>query len=136
MYDLELLYDLQVLLHQGDYAEYRFSTAFFYRNGRPLKSEHRLRTARISKGSPLEVELLTEGAKIAVVWAFLQALMKIESFRLNRQKTKLEIEKLKLEVLRMERQATGDLDRRAEERQANQILSNSHSQAEFEPDQT
>src|SRR5438132_56717 len=84
MYDLELLYDLQVLLYEKDYANYSFSTAFFYRNGRPLKLEHRLRTVRISKDSPLEL-VLTYGAKIVVMWAFLQALMKIESFRLNRQ---------------------------------------------------
>lgn len=99
-YDFELLHDLILLSYVEDYSNYRFSQFFFYRNGRPLKQNHRLRTIKIIKQSPLTIELVLAGiiGTSGAVWAIIQALEKISNWQLNRKKLELEIKKLKLET--------------------------------------
>jgi len=98
-YDLELLHDLFLLLYVEDYHDYKFSRRFFYRRGRPLKSNHRLRTFRIIKESPLTIELIVSIVVVSsgAFWALIQAIEKIVNYKINREKLKLEIEKLRRE---------------------------------------
>jgi hypothetical protein len=83
-----------------DYSDYKFSPFFWYRRGRPLKANHKIRATRIIKESPLTVELILSGVILlsGAFWALVQAIEKISNWKLNREKTRLEIEKLKKEL--------------------------------------
>ncbi len=100
LYDIELIHDLCLIIGAEDYSDYGFSRFFWYRNGRPIKQNHKLRAARIIKDSPLTIELLLTGivAFPTSLWLLIQAIDRISNFRLNRRKLELEIEKLQLEV--------------------------------------
>jgi hypothetical protein len=106
LYDFELLHDFSLLICAEDYSDYRFSRNFWYRTGRPIKIEHRLRAAKIVKESPLTVELIIAAVPVATgaLWVLLQAIEKVQNWRLNREKLRLEIDKLRLEkvLLRVE----------------------------------
>ncbi|MDO8532063.1 MAG: hypothetical protein Q7T26_07840 [Dehalococcoidia bacterium] len=58
LYDLELLHDYLVMVLDEDYSRYKFSQYFYYRKGRRLKEIQRLRLAKITKASPLTIELI------------------------------------------------------------------------------
>jgi len=78
-YDFELLYDLSLMLCVEEYDSYRFSRAFWYRRGRPIKAEHKLRVAKIVKESPLTIELGIAGfvAATGTMWIMIQIIEKI-----------------------------------------------------------
>jgi hypothetical protein len=42
LYDFNLLYDCITLATLSNYENYQFSYNFWYRNGQPLKAEHKL----------------------------------------------------------------------------------------------
>jgi len=98
-YDFELLHDFSLLLYAEEYYNYRFSQYFWYRRGRPLKDEHRLRALKIIKESPLTVELIlsTVAVSSGAIWVIVQAIEKISNWKLNKEKLKLEVENLRLE---------------------------------------
>jgi hypothetical protein len=98
-YDFELLHDFSLLLYAEEYYDYRFSQYFWYRRGRPLKDEHRLRALEIIKKSPLTVELILSVVAVSsgAIWVIVQAIEKISNWKLNKEKIKLEVEKLRLE---------------------------------------
>lgn len=112
LYDFELLHDFSLLIYMDEYREYKFTQYFWYRKGRPLKSEHKIRAIRIIKKSPLTIELIFGG--MAAFWLLIQAIEKISNWRLNRQKLKLEVERLKYEG----EKAKVELVRKLEERKA------------------
>lgn len=95
LYDFELLYDLVTILTYPDYSGYPLTRYFWYRKGRATKPEHKIRTLRIIKESPLIIEIILGG--VGAFWALIQALEKVGNWRLNRKKLKLEIEILELE---------------------------------------
>jgi cell division protein FtsB len=105
-YDFELLHDFSILLCVEDYDNYIFSHIFWYRNGRRLKDCHRLRVVKIIKESPLTVELVISSFAVlsGALWVFLQAIEKIDNWKLNQQKLSLEIEKLSLENEKIKRE--------------------------------
>jgi hypothetical protein len=109
-----------LILCVEDYRDYKFSRYFWYRNGRPIKTDHRLRVRRIAKESPLTIELILAGVSISsgALLMLLQAIEKIQNWRLNREKLKLEVEKLRMEgeKLRLE------LEQKVKEREAFYIL--------------
>ena len=98
-YDFELLHDFSLLLCAEEYYGYRFSQYFWYRRGRPLKDEHRLRVLKIIKESPLTVELILSIVAVSsgAIWVIVQAIEKISNWKLNKEKLKLEVEKLRHE---------------------------------------
>ncbi|UZE92473.1 MAG: hypothetical protein IB616_01285 [Methanosarcinales archaeon] len=98
-YDLELLHDFSLLLYAEGYHDYRFSRFFWYRRGRPLKDEHRLRAVKIIKESPLTIELILHIVAVSsgAIWAIAQAIEKVGNWKLSREKLKLEVEKLRYE---------------------------------------
>jgi len=99
-YDFELLHDFSLLLYADEYYDYRFSQYFWYRRGRPLKDEHRLRALKIIKESPLTVELILSIVAVSsgAIWVIVQAIEKIVNWKLNRKKLKSEIKKVEREV--------------------------------------
>jgi hypothetical protein len=104
LYDIELAHDLSVMLAYPEYAESSLATPFFfYRKGRPLHLEHRARAARISKQSPLTIEVVI--AALGGVWILVQIIDKVSNWSLNREKLQLEVEKLRYEreIKRLER---------------------------------
>jgi len=126
-YDFELLYDLSSLLYAKDYYDYRFSQYFWYRRGRPLKDEHRLRAFRIIKESPLTVELILNIVAVSsgAIWLIAQAIEKIGNWKLNREKLKLEIEKLRRESNLLsydEKRARIEMERKLQERECLMIF--------------
>jgi hypothetical protein len=118
-YDFELLHDLSLILCAEDYKTYGF-TYFWYRHGRPIKENHKLRVVRIVKESPLTIELLIAAATAGsgALWILIQAIEKIQNWKLNREKLMLEVEKLKMEKSKMRL----ELEQMAKEREASYIL--------------
>ena len=99
-YDFELLHDLSLLMCVKDYYDQTFPKNFWYREGRPIKDEHRLRAIRIIKESPLIVELILHIVNVTsdALNTMIQAIEKIANWRLNREKLKLQIKKLRKEI--------------------------------------
>lgn len=123
LYDFELSHDFSLLLTAEEYSGYSFSRYFWFRNGRPLKSDHKLRAIRIEKLSPLTVELLiaTVAVTSGALWTLAQIIEKVANWKLNRRKLRLEIQKLEKE--KRERQELSDnLSRNVEERGVAWIL--------------
>ena len=126
-YDFELLHDLSLLLYAKDYYDYRFSQYFWYRRGRPLKDEHRLRAFRIIKESPLTVELILSIVAVSsgAIWAIAQAIEKVGTWKLNREKLKLEIKKLRRESNLLsydEKRARIEMEKKLHERECLMIF--------------
>jgi len=119
-YDFELSYDFSLMLCVEDYYDYRFSRNFWFRHGRPIKSEHRLRVVKIVKESPLTIESGIAGfvASTSTIWILLQIIEKIQNWKLNREKLKLEVDKLKLEKDKLKL----ELEQKAKEREGLYIL--------------
>jgi hypothetical protein len=119
-YDFELLHDFSLILCAEDYQAYRFSRYFWYRYGRPIKADHKLRVVRIVKESPLTIELVIAGivAGSGALWILIQAIEKIRNWGLNREKLKLEVKKLRMENDKLQL----ELEQKAKERDAHYIL--------------
>jgi hypothetical protein len=99
LYDLTLLYDCIALAAIPEYREYNFHRFFWFRNGRPVKDEHRLYLEKINQNSPLSLEVIIPlaASSFGVPWLIIQAAEKIKNWGLNRKKLELEVEKLELE---------------------------------------
>lgn len=118
LYDFELLHDFFSLLHMERHKEYRFGRYFWYRNGRPLEDEDRVRVVAIVKLSPLVVDVIAGAAALA---ALLVAIQATANWRLNSQKLKLEIERLQREAntnAYKEETARVELEKKIRERDA------------------
>lgn len=97
LYDIELLHDVSVILSYPEYEGTRMVTPyFFFRNGRPIRPDHMVRAAKVVKQSPLTVEVAI--AAIGGLWVLVQIIDKVSNWSLNRQKLRLEIEKLQYET--------------------------------------
>ena len=121
LYDFELLHDLTLLLYADDYSGYHFSNFFWYRNGRRIKPEHRVRATKIVKESPLVivVDVADVLAISGALWALIQAIDKIQKWRLDKKKLTLELKNLDLQNRKLEL----ELEDTLEKRKAAQILS-------------
>ncbi len=96
LYDLELAHDFSVILANSEtYKKYQFDRYFWYRKGRPLLKEHRIRVLKIVKQSPLLLEVVIPS--LGAIWILVQILDKVSNWRLNRKKLKLEVDKLQRE---------------------------------------
>jgi len=122
LYDFELIHDFSLLSTAEEYSNYRFSQIFWYRNGRPLKPNHKLRVIRIEKLSPLTVELLIASVVVTsgALWTLAQIIEKVANWKLNRRKLWLEVQKLEREE--RERQERKDRLGNIDERGAAWIL--------------
>lgn len=97
LYDIGLAHDLSVILSYDKYAGTNLTPPYFYyRNRRRIAPEHQARAGRVLKNSPLFLEVAL-GA-IGGIWVLVQILDKVSTWRLNREKLKLEIRKLGYEA--------------------------------------
>ena len=106
LYDFELMHDLVLLVYSKEYSEYVFTNRFYYRTGRPLEKQHRLRAVKIVKKSPLIIEV---SMAVGALWAFIQAIEKISNWKINKEKLRLEVEKLKLDIYKEKRELEKEL---------------------------
>ena len=99
LYDFNLGYELARLATDPQYEGFGFSHFALYRKGRPLKSEDRLRVVKLSHQSPIELSTIISGATmgVAAIWGVVQIVEKVSNWRLNREKLKEEINKLRRE---------------------------------------
>lgn len=134
LYDFELTHDFSLLLTAEEYSNYRFSGYFWRRNGRKLKSSHVLRAIRIEKRSPLTVEILIASIVVTSgsIWTLVQIIEKVANWKFNRQKLRLEIQKLEREKRRYQ-EHRDDLGEKAEERGAAWVLGSLIGQLEKNP---
>jgi hypothetical protein len=95
LYDFELAHDLSVLLAEQDYSRYRFNRFFWFRNGRPLKTVHRARTARVIKESPLLLDVVIPS--LGAIWILIQVMDKVANWNVNREKLELKVRRLRRE---------------------------------------
>lgn len=70
------------------------------RNNRCLKPDYQLYLGRINYNSPLSFEVIIPLAATmaGIPWLVIQALEKIQNWKLSKEKLKMEIEKLKLDI--------------------------------------
>ena len=87
LYDFELLHDLFLIIYADEYKYYKIANYFWYRKGRPIKREHRIKTLKIEEGSPLTVEIIVSliFALSGAFWALIQAIERISNWNLNRK---------------------------------------------------
>lgn len=104
LYDFELAHDFAVLVeNQETYRDYKFNRFFWYRNGRPIKKEHRIRALKIVKQSPLIIEVLIP--TIGAVWGVLKIIEQVSTWNLKNEKLRLEVEKLRDEKIERRQKA-------------------------------
>ncbi len=96
LYDIELLHDLFLLTNLDEYENYAFSQYFWYRHGRPISKNHKIRTARIIQGSPLTLEMIWGG--VEAVLFLLMSINLLRNWRLDNEIKKRKLEKLGIEI--------------------------------------
>jgi hypothetical protein len=109
LYDLELTHDFAVIIaNRNTYANYRFNRYFWYRKGRPVLKEHKIRALRIVKQSPLLLEVVIPS--LGAIWILLQIFEKISNWDLNKEKLRLEVNKLRREEEAIEQKRQPQID--------------------------
>lgn len=108
IYDLDSLYELIRLTVDPNYFDYKLSRFSLYRNGRPINKNDQLNVSSISLNSPLVITgniaiyAGTVSAVLGSFWLFIQILDKISNFRVNHEKNKLELIKLRKEIEKLQ----------------------------------
>ena len=116
LYDFTLLYDIVTLISLPQYRKYRFSQRFWFRQGRPLKTEHQLYISRLRNESPLLLEVLFPAVVLisGVAWYLVQSIERIANWPLNRELLKQQVRQARLTA----DAAEIDLERKLQERDA------------------
>jgi len=105
-YDLELAHDFGALISDREYQNYNFDRFFWYRNGRPVPQWNRIKTARISKASPLILEVVVPS--LGALWILIQIIEKVADRPLLREKLEREVAKLRADEI-IRRASAADL---------------------------
>jgi hypothetical protein len=120
LYDIELVHDLSVIVMYDEYDSRKLATPFFYyRKGRGIESAHMVRTASITKQSPLALEIVV--AAVGAVWALVQIIEKVGNWSKNREKLQLEIQKLRSETALKRFELDEKFEERLQRRNAEKI---------------
>ena len=120
LYDLELTHALAALLAQKrDETQKLVTPYFFFRNGHQLDENHEALVARLTKASPLTIEMVVAG--IGVLWVLVQIFDKVSTWQQTRQKLELENRKLRYEAELKRLELQEKYDTRLKLRQAEQI---------------
>jgi len=100
IYDFNLVYEISRIASDPNYQRYKFSRFIWNRNGRYLKDSDRLHVVSLELGSPfvLETAVILVGGAIAGVWGLVQIAERIADWPVNREKNRLELEKLRREL--------------------------------------
>jgi hypothetical protein len=100
LYDFNLIYEVGRLATDPEYDSFHFSRYIYFRKGRPLHDRDRLIVRQLRQESPLLLiaEIAAAGGTgFGAVWAVIQTIEKISNWRLNREKLKEEVAKLRRE---------------------------------------
>ena len=101
LYDIDSLYELIRLSLDEHYKDFSFSRFALYRGHRKLSENDKLQIQDLSMQSPIEVatSVTVYAGMVASIlgtfWVFIQILEKIYNLKLNHEKLRLEVEKLK-----------------------------------------
>jgi hypothetical protein len=100
IYDFNLVYEISRIASDPTYQRYTFNRFIWNRNGRRLKDSDRLHLVSLQLGSPflLETAVVLVGGAIAAVWGLVQISERIADWPVNREKNRLELEKLRREL--------------------------------------
>jgi hypothetical protein len=100
IYDFNLVYEISRLASDPNYQGYKFNRFIWNRDGRRLKDSDRLHLVSLELGSPflLETAVLLVGGAVAAVWGLVQISERIADWPVNREKNRLELEKLRREL--------------------------------------
>ena len=100
IYDFNLVYEISRIASDPSYQRYKFSRFIWNRNGRRLKDSDRLHVVSLELGSPflLETAVVLVGGAITAVWGLVQISERIADWQVNREKNRLELEKLRREL--------------------------------------
>jgi hypothetical protein len=100
IYDFNLVYEIARVASDPNYQRYKFSRFIWNRNGRHLKDADRLHVVSLQLGSPfvLETAVVLVGGAIAGVWGLVQIAERIVDWPVNRERNRLELEKLRREL--------------------------------------
>jgi hypothetical protein len=104
LYDFNVAYEIARLATDPEHQSFRFSHFVFYRNGRPLRKNERLRLAKLEHGSPTKLvgRLTATSLAVGALWGIVQIYCKIEDHPLEHRKLAAEARKVELEVLELE----------------------------------
>ncbi|MEZ5425239.1 MAG: hypothetical protein R2747_03135 [Pyrinomonadaceae bacterium] len=108
LYDFSNLYSYIRLATDRNYSNFEFSDGVYFRNGKPLDNRDLLYVEKIRLESPLELVasiILATGGAITAVWSLVQIIEKIYNIPLNREKLKLDTEKARLEIAKLKRES-------------------------------
>jgi len=110
LYDIELLYDYAIVTNIVDYEEYLYRRStwtvpiwgrFWIRNGRPIKSEHKLNISSLSIQSPgILATILGAGVAAKALKPFVDLAGEIVDWRHDRNKARYEAERAQYEAER------------------------------------
>jgi hypothetical protein len=92
---LEIINDLGVVTVDKKYEKINIDKYFYYKSARPIEKNQRFIITEVSKKSPLSLTVVL--ASLGGLWILIQIIDKIANWRLNRQKLRLEVEKLIIE---------------------------------------
>lgn len=109
LYDFNLLYELGLIISDPNYAELSFSPiGFWRRNGRRIRSEHRMRVKSLAHESPLELAVLIPTAVAATgggLWAFWQMIERVIDRPINRALLEAKLEEVRADARRARAEA-------------------------------
>jgi hypothetical protein len=104
VFDFDSLYEMLRLSVDPKYAEYNFTRFALYRNAKRLDAPDKMYVDLLRLASPLEMASaipVYAGAVASVaatLWVLVQAFERIYNLKLNREKLRLEVEKLRSET--------------------------------------
>lgn len=92
---LEIINDIGVVTVDKKYEKINIDKYFYYKSSRPIELDQRFIITEVSKKSPLTLTVVL--ASIGGLWVLIQIIDKVANWRLNREKLRLEVERLKHE---------------------------------------
>lgn len=98
LYDFNLLYEFSRLAVDPRYADYKFTPEYSWmRNNRPLEDADRLHLVELRHQSPIAFIVIVAAvpSAVAAVWGMLQIVEKVVDWPVDREKKRLELEKLR-----------------------------------------
>jgi hypothetical protein len=100
IYDLNLVYEIARVATDPQYERHKFNRFIWNRNGRRIKETDRLYVTSLRLGSPflLETILLAAAGAVPAIWGIVQIGERIADWKPNREKVRLEVEKLRREL--------------------------------------
>lgn len=104
LFDFNVAYEIGRLATDPNHESFRFSPYVFFRKGRPLRVDERLRLKTLNHGSPtkLVARLTATSLAIGSIWAIVQIYCKVVDHPVEHRRLIAEARKVELEVIELE----------------------------------